>query len=362
VSTADDAAPVSPEEARALFADLVQQSALILAVSGGPDSTALLLLAARWRKALGRGPDLIAVTIDHGLRPDARLEALAVRRLARSLGVAHRTLRWTGRKPATGVQQAARVARYRLLAAAARRAGASHVLTGHTLDDQAETVLIRLARGSGVAGLAAMDRRSPVPGCGDGLVLVRPLLGISKARLAASLAGVATAQDPSNGDPRFTRVRLRGAMPALAGEGLSARRLALLAQRVRRADTALEAAVDQAAAALAAAPWRAGGPISLAAQEFRALPDEIALRLLGRAVARVGDEGPVELGKLEALTAALAQTAADARLRRTLAGAVITLGRDRLEVTRAPPRRAAGLTKRKAAGRKLPRAAGAMVE
>ena len=127
-------------------------SHVLVAASGGPDSTALLLLAARWRSALGRGPTLVAVTVDHGLRPEARREALAAKQLARSLGVAHRTLRWTGRKPASGLQGAARDARYRLLAAASRAAGARHVLTGHTLDDQAETVLIRLARGSGVGG------------------------------------------------------------------------------------------------------------------------------------------------------------------------------------------------------------------
>ena len=127
------------------------------------DSTALLLLAARWRKSLKRGPKLVAVTVDHGLRPEAKREAAAVKKLARSLGVEHRTMRWTGRKPSTGLQQAARNARYGLLAAAAKSAGARHILTAHTMDDQAETVLIRLARGSGVSGLAAMARNAPLP-------------------------------------------------------------------------------------------------------------------------------------------------------------------------------------------------------
>ena len=115
-------------------------------------------------------------------------EAAAVERLARKLGVAHRTLRWTGTKPKTGLQEAARQARYRLLADAARKAGASHILTAHTLDDQAETVLIRLSRGSGLSGLAAMARMSPLPGDGEGeITLVRPLLDIPKARLIATL-------------------------------------------------------------------------------------------------------------------------------------------------------------------------------
>ena len=128
------------------------------------------MLAARWRKALKRGPKLVAITVDHGLRAEARREAAAVKRLARSLGVAHRTLRWTGRKPSTGLQEAARLERYRLLAEAARAANARHVLTAHTLDDQAETVLIRLTRGSGVSGLAAMARdRAAARRRGDGL-------------------------------------------------------------------------------------------------------------------------------------------------------------------------------------------------
>ena len=226
----------------------------MLAVSGGPDSTALMVLAARWRKALKVKPKLIAVTVDHGLRKEAKREAAAVGRLARKLGIAHRTLRWTGAKPKTGLQEAARVARYRLLAGAARKANASHILTAHTRDDQAETVLIRMSRGSGVTGLAAMTRISAVPGDGEGKIkLIRPLLDIPKARLIATLraAKITFADDPSNRDPRFTRARLRGLMSELAREGLDSRRLALLARRLRRADLAIEAAVDRAEAELA---------------------------------------------------------------------------------------------------------------
>jgi tRNA(Ile)-lysidine synthase len=375
VSAADDAAPVSAAEAKTLFASLARARVLILAVSGGPDSTALLWLAVRWRRALKRAPKLVAVTVDHGLRPASAAEARAVGRLARALRVPHRTLRWQGDKPATGLQRTARAARYRLIAAAARRAKALHVLTAHTLDDQAETVLIRMSRGSGMTGLGAMAKVAPLPAGafsgkveagfsqkmrpdknrGGDIALVRPLLDIPKARLVATLAraGITFADDPSNRDPRFTRARLRGVMPTLAREGLDAHRLALLARRMRRADAAIEAAVDVAAAAVCEAPWSDHGPIVINAERFARLPEEVALRLLGRAIAQTGDEGVPQLGKLEALLGTLgrerdkrlgkglrAKNAGEtARLRRTLGGALVTLTAASLVVERAPERR-----------------------
>jgi tRNA(Ile)-lysidine synthase len=341
VSAADKA--LRDDEANALFDGLESLPGLILAVSGGPDSTALLVIAARWVENLQtrlerRAPKLLAVTVDHGLRPQAATEALAVKRLARRLGVPHRTLRWRGKKPVTGLPEAARYARYGLLAQAAGRAGYGHILTAHTLDDQAETVLFRLSRGSGLTGLAGMARAARLPVGGD-FVLLRPFLTVAKARLVATLeaAGIGFSDDPSNRDPRFTRARLRALMPALAREGLDAGGLARLSARARRADATVEFAVDAARAALAPGPWRARGPIVFAAGAFGRLPAEVALRLLGRAIDHVGDEGPVELAKLEALCAALAR--AHTLLRRTLAGALVTLKADRLTVERAPPRR-----------------------
>jgi len=371
--------PVSVSEAAALFADLSKTRVLILGVSGGPDSTALLWLAARWRARRKHGPKLIAVTVDHGLRAESAREARAVQRLARRLGVAHRTLRWAGKKPATGIQEAARDARFRLLADAARKAGARHILTAHTLDDQAETVLFRLARGSGLTGLRGMRRvtslpsfrgaaqrraRNPYPrtevmdsgltpsACPGmtGLQLCRPLLTIPKSRLFATLriAKIAFADDPSNRDPRFTRPRLRELMPGLAAEGLDAERLVRFARRMARADQAIEWATGEAQARLFRV--RAAGSIVFATG-FAELPPEVSLRLLGRAVAQVGNEGPAELGKLEALHAALAAAMAQkrrsARFRRTLAGALVSLA-DEITVERAPARRF-GANRRKGA-------------
>jgi tRNA(Ile)-lysidine synthase len=329
--------PIGEAEADRLFADLVGLPALALAISGGPDSMALLVFAARWRKRQRRGPKLIAITVDHGLRKEARREAAAVKRLAAKLGIPHRTVRWKGAKPTSGLQAKARAARYRLLADAAHRHGAEHLVTAHTLDDQAETVLFRMARGSGIAGLAGMARVTPL---GDGW-LIRPFLDVPKARVVASLAArkIAFADDPSNRDPRFTRVRWRELMPTLAQEGLHAARVAALAARLRRANAAIEIVVDAAAhRALAVAPG--GGRVVIDALVFAELPEEIAVRLLGRAVEAVGNEGPVQLGKLEAVASAMtAAMRTHARLRRTLAGAMITLSQDQITVERAPARR-----------------------
>ena len=331
---------VGEDEASALFRGLEDLPGLVIAVSGGPDSTALLVLAARWRKRQKRPPKLLAVTVDHGLRKEAAAEAVAVKRLARKLGVPHRILRWRGKKPKTGLPEAARAARYGLLAAAAMRAGYGHVLTAHTLDDQAETVLFRLARGSGLVGLAGMAPAVPlpIPG-GSAIFLVRPFLHVPKSRLIATLeaARIAYSEDPTNRDPHFTRARLRALMPVLAREGLDARGLARLALRVRRVEATIEFAVAAAREALAPAPWRQGGPIVFETARFADLPAEVALRLLGRAIALAGDEGPVELGKLEMLYDSLKRAPG----RRTLAGALVTVTGTHLAVERAPARRRA---------------------
>jgi tRNA(Ile)-lysidine synthase len=335
----DDQLAISATDAKRLFAEWTDAPALILAVSGGPDSVALLWLAARWRKALKRGPDLIAVTVDHGLRREAAREARDVKRLAASINVMHRTLRWTGDKPASGLPAAAREVRYRLLAKAARAAGATHILTAHTRDDQAETVLMRMARGSGLAGLAAMARQSER----HGVVLARPLLDVPKARLIATLhkARVAFAEDPTNHDPHFTRPRIRALMPALAAEGVDSRNLSRLAMRLARANAALELAVDAAERflALKTEPSKPGLDI----HAFAALPEEIRIRLLLRLVNQVGHEGPAELGKVEtllrAIDLAVQGDGKGIRLKQTLAGALVTVTRDRLRIDPAPPRR-----------------------
>ncbi|MCO5130685.1 MAG: tRNA lysidine(34) synthetase TilS [Xanthobacteraceae bacterium] len=342
----DDPSPLSASEAKPLFADLRLAPALVLAVSGGPDSVALLWLAARWRAALKRGPRLLAVTVDHQLRPEAGREAAGVKRLAGELGVEHRTVRWLGAKPGSGVPAAAREARYALLLKAARRCGADHILTAHTRDDQAETFLMRMARGSGMAGLGAMARRSPR----EGAVIVRPLLDVPKARLLATLdkVGIAFVLDPTNQDARYTRPRLRALMPSLAAEGCDAANLARLAGRLARANAALELMADGAERFLA---LNDGGrpQAGFGAEAFAGLAEEIRVRVLLRTIGRAATEGVPELGKVEALAAAIDAAAAgrkpgrpSGRLRQTLAGAVITVADGRIVIEPAPPRRRRG--------------------
>lgn len=186
---------------------------LAVAVSGGADSMALALLAQDWARA--RKGRVVALTVDHGLRPDSRAEARQVARWMKTRGIAHRVLTWRGEKPETGVQAAAREARYRLLTGWCRAEGALHLLLAHTRDDQAETVLLRLAAGSGPHGLAAM----PLVHETAAVRIVRPLLEVPRARLRAALRArdQAWIEDPSNRDERYARIRVRRLLQATGG-------------------------------------------------------------------------------------------------------------------------------------------------
>lgn len=181
----------------------------VIALSGGSDSTALLMLACDVFSARGEGGRLLAVTVDHGLRPESAAEAQRAGELCASLGIAHTVRRWEGAKPASGLQAAARAARYRLLA---EEAAGGTVLTGHTLDDQLETVAMRQARGpgrglSGIAPATLYEGRT---------WFVRPLIARRRAELRAHLSanGLSWIEDPSNRDPRFERVRVRESIVA----------------------------------------------------------------------------------------------------------------------------------------------------
>jgi len=305
---------ICADEAAARLAPLNAWAHVALAVSGGADSTALMWLAARAAAAGAVRARLTVLTVDHGLRPGAGDEALAVAGWAEALGLPAVALSWTGPKPETGVQAAAREARYRLMDAWRRANGAGAIVTAHTMDDQAETLLMRLARGSGLHGLAAMRplQHEPWP-------ILRPLLDVPRVRLLATLeaAGHPWIDDPSNDDPRFERVRLRALRPALAELGLTGARVALAARRLARADAALEEMTAQALRRLVDTDPL--GVLSLSADGLMTLPPEVRVRVLQAAIGRAGGHpGPGDLAAAETLEDWIASGAPGVR---TLRGA-----------------------------------------
>ncbi|WP_083567307.1 tRNA lysidine(34) synthetase TilS [Hyphomicrobium sp. CS1GBMeth3] len=307
----------------------------VLAVSGGSDSMALMVLAARW-VASGRAPAglmLDVATVDHGLRASSAREADWVAERAKALGFSHTTLVWGGNKPGSALQARAREARYALLVAHARADTPAAVVTAHTRDDQAETLLMRLGRGSGLDGLAGMAPVRPL--LPDGSVqLVRPLLALSKASLIAMLREVGSTwiDDPSNERLDFERVRLRGARDHLVALGLSNDKLALSATRLWRARDALDQVTEAKLRTLVDEHGGVYGSLERAAWE--AEPEEIRVRLLARLIGAFGGEArPAQLSQVEALVAALARGRPMAQ---TLAGCIVSQGRTTLRLYREP--------------------------
>jgi tRNA(Ile)-lysidine synthase len=310
---------ISAAEAETLFAPLRRYPRLAVAVSGGPDSLALLHLLARWRGEAGSRPELTVLTVDHGLRPQSRGEAEMVGSVAAGLGLPHATLTWDdSHERSGGLQERARAARYDLMASYCHAHSIPMIVTAHHLDDQAETFLMRLKRGSGLDGLAAIPEES----VWAGIAVLRPLLDMSKARLLATLKdlGLAWAEDPSNKDRRFERARVRASGNAFAKLGLSPDALARSAKRLRRARAALERSTDDFLAEQATVSE--AGYCLFAPKALEAAPAEIALRALARVLAAVGGRTePIRLSKLEALLAALEL---DPKKTHTLGGCRIT--------------------------------------
>lgn len=331
------AAPVSDAEADDLFSELSSEDRLLVAVSGGPDSIALLGLLNAWARR-GGYPLPHAATVDHGLRPEAADEAAAVADFCRTLGVPHAILRWQGEKPETGIQASARRARYALLKDEADRLGGAAVVTAHTLDDQAETMLMRMAHGSGPGGLSGMRPNATR----HGLWLHRPLLPVAKARLIATAKARSWPfiADPSNRDGRFERVRWRALMPRLAEEGLTAARLSALAARLGRMDHALD---RRAQALLPMLVSKSGGALRIDFETLAEEPEEIVLRVLAATLAQLAADTTElrRLARLEACVSALLDAARDRRREaRTLAGCRLVLAGDgRLTITREGERR-----------------------
>jgi tRNA(Ile)-lysidine synthase len=308
------------------FASLAGRRGLVLAVSGGPDSTALMLLASRWHER----PPVLVVSVDHGLRAEARAEAELVARHAASLRFPWRIIEAKG-SPSGNLQDWARRARYACLSEAARDAGFDTIVTAHHQDDQAETFLLRLARGSGVYGLSAMRPGEPF---GD-LLLSRPLLNVPRTLLqhVVAEAGLETVADPSNADPRFDRVRLRALLPALAERGLDAKRLAQTASHMRRAADALDHYASKFLhTSFGADPY---GFVAGSMAGFAELPEEVGLRVLARVLQAVGgaDYTP-SLAGVAALRESVLAARSGGRVKRTLSGVVVEIVGDRLTAAR----------------------------
>jgi tRNA(Ile)-lysidine synthase len=305
-------------EIEALFAPLASASSIVVAVSGGPDSLALMLLARRWRDLGGPRPAIHVLTVDHRLHPRSGEDAEFVAALAETHQFPARILVRAGSPPLSGIEAAARAARYRLLIDAAKDIGASHIVLAHHRDDQAETFLMRLAGGSGIHGLGAMRRLSER----EELFLFRPFLDLPKARLAHVVreAGIAAVDDAANRDPRFLRTKLRAMMPALTGVGLGPERLAEVAREMAGVAEAIDA---QASALLAeAVTLDAFAAVQLVASRYGEAPEEVRRRALTRVLQAIGGGiYPPRGERLAALDGAIARTG-DGAFRRTLAGVV----------------------------------------
>jgi tRNA(Ile)-lysidine synthase len=297
--------------------------AIGVAVSGGSDSTALLHLMHQW--AGGAGVTLHAVTIDHGLRDAAADEAKSVAQMCAGLGIDHSTLHWTGWDGKGNLQDQARRARYGLMAGWARERGIETVALGHTVEDQAETFLMRLARGSGVDGLSGMATRRR----SDGVTWVRPVLLQRRQDLRDYLQrhDVSWIDDPTNEDERFDRVKIRKAMQVLADLGLDAERLAGTAQDLRIARSALELQTQEAAERTVTIK---NGDVVLDRMQYRRLPLEISDRLMTHALCWVSS------AKYRPRRAALSDVGYAILKGKgtTLHGCLITANKDEIRITR----------------------------
>lgn len=271
-----------------------ETGAIGIALSGGGDSVAMMHLAARWADQRR----LVAATVDHGLRDGSATEAQVAGAAAAALGIRHRVLPWREHGPGN-LMAAARQARLTLLADWGRDEGIGAILLGHTADDVAETLLMRLGRGAGIDGLAAMAERRQA----EGMTWLRPLLAIGRSELRGWLKtrGIGYADDPSNSDPHFDRARARAAIASL---GLDPRRLSESAGYLDEARAALHhLALDVAEGAEAR-----NGTLLLPRRRFDAAPAELRRILLVAACGCVaGTARPPRRDPLVAALAALAE-------------------------------------------------------
>ncbi|MBV8939979.1 MAG: tRNA lysidine(34) synthetase TilS [Alphaproteobacteria bacterium] len=288
-------------EFASLIGPLHPSATMAVAVSGGADSMALALLAHAW--AAAKGITLTALTVDHRLRPESAAEAAQVQAWLAARGIPHHILAWNDGASRTGnLSQAARNARYALMSGWCRANGVGDLLVAHHRDDQAETVLLRLKRGSHIHGLSGMRPVTVL----SGIRLLRPLLDCPKARLAETLKalGQSWLEDPSNADQRYDRNRLRAMLAALPCHDTVISRLAHSAARLRALREALEEECDRFAAQHAT--MLSSGGVSIPAAAFAALNSEAGLHLLSGLLQQTGGHShPPRFNELHRLYTAL---------------------------------------------------------
>lgn len=310
------------EQVRRAFPQIIP-SKLGVAVSGGSDSVALLHLLVRQLK--NHDVRVRAVTVNHNLREGAAAEARDVGSLCQTLGVAHDVLEWTDWDGKGNLQNEARGARYGLMADWARQHGVPVMALGHTANDQAETVLMRLARRSGVDGLAGMAARHVA----HGIDWIRPLLGIERQTLRDYLVshGVGWTEDPSNDDIGFDRIKARRALVDLGALGIDVDTLTTVAHNMAEARKALNWQTFLVAREFACVD---AGAVVLCARKLGTQPNEIRRRLLVHAISWISGKGyPPRREAVAALLRALAEGSGS-----TLDGCQVTMHQDQVWIFR----------------------------
>ena len=305
-------------------AEIVDHSAWAVAVSGGPDSIALAHIAIEYARQ--HSIQLHLLTVDHGLRTDARAEAESISAWVNALGcehITHQILTWEGNKPDAAIMEIARKKRYELMAEYCRTHKIYYLFVAHHQGDQAETFLIRLSKGSGLEGLSAM---ASLRHYNDNLIVVRPLLEQSKEALIeyCQVNKLSFVEDPSNENKNYMRPRLRASMEVLEAEGLSKKRLSLTAKRMARARSALEDITEEVFQRCLLECEE--NFISFDFLTLQKQPEEIGLRVLRQALEQMRPEAEyhVRMEKCEELFEALWFSPASFKPR-TLGGCIFAL-------------------------------------